>query len=152
MNAGDGGDASPLANARCTFYALDGSTPFRDNKGNPIETTTDANGHFFLPIPQDPSRPGFLKALEGYVVCNDQSNLIVSTYLNTKGLRSGPGNNNRPDGERLVGLKVNPATTVPRLIIEKLLAMGSGADPVAIQARFLNDAAGILPKAPTATT
>jgi hypothetical protein len=83
-------------------------------------------------------------------VCNDQSNLIVSTYLNTKGLRSGPGRNNRPDGERLVGLKVNPATTVPRLILDKLLTTGNGADPVAIQARFLKDVAGLLTQSPQA--
>jgi hypothetical protein len=148
-DAGDGGDASPLANARCTFYALDGRTPFKDNTGNPIEANTDANGHFVLPIPQDPANPGFLKTLEGFVVCNDLSNLIVSSYLNTKGLRSGPALR-KGDGERLVGLKVNPATTVPRLIFEKLLAANSSADRVAIQARFLNDAAGILTRSPQA--
>jgi hypothetical protein len=154
-DAGDGGDASPLAGAHCTLYALDGRTTFKNSKGNPIEANTDANGHFVLPIPKDPAKPGFLKALEGFVVCNDLSHLIVSTYLNTKGLRSGAGLNNRPDGERLRGLKVNPATTVPRLILENLRtadgkSWSPGTDPVAINERFRQDTAELLTQSPKA--
>jgi hypothetical protein len=154
-DAGDGGDASPLANAHCVFYALDGSE-LLDNKGNLIETTTDANGHFILPIPPDLQRPGFLIDREGFIECTskEKTNLIVSTYLNTKGLRSGPGLR-RGDGERLKVRAVNPATTVSRLILENLRTADGkkwspGADPVAIHRRLQNETDGQLASSPSA--
>jgi len=153
-DASDGGDGSPLAGVVCRLYKLDGATAILDNNGNVIQTFTYPTnvpppkkpGQFILPIPKDLNNAGYLRALEGFIECNDDDKRSVSIYLNTKGLRSGLGRNNRPDGERLLGLKVHPQATVSRLILDNLRIVegnnwSTGVDPVAVQARFLRQTA-----------
>ena len=126
---------------------LVGSNTFRDNEGNEIAADADANGQFLLRIPQDPGKPGFLKALEEFIECRDpaKDQLVTSIYLNTTGLRK---------RERLVGLKVNPAASVFKLIFNNLVAVDPSADAVAMQARLQKDVntAGLLTQSPTADT
>jgi hypothetical protein len=120
-------------------------TPFLDNQGNVIQDETDTNGAFLLPIPHDQANPDFVKVLEGFIECHppEKDNLGVSFYLNTKGLRR---------GERLVGLKVDPAASVSRQIFERLRVADRQADLVAINARLLADVNGLLTDSPRART
>lgn len=124
--------------------------PLTDNRGGLLRATTDTRGRFIMPLPQDTAKAGFLKVLEGFVECTSPTNstLVVSTYLNTQGLRSGPARQ-RGDGEQLRGLQVGPATTVSRLMLQHLPSLGT--DRVAIQARFLDDIAGLRTQSPVAT-
>jgi hypothetical protein len=133
-DAGDGGEASPLAGAICTFVDMNGA-PFADNTGQTIQTTADQNGKFLLRIPLDPNNPDFVMDLQGFIECRppDKPDLVVSTHLNTKGVRR---------GERLRGLKVDPTTTVSRPIMDGINATNAATDLVAIQARLLDDTAG----------
>jgi hypothetical protein len=142
-DASDGGELSPIAGAQCKVVGLDGGD-LRDNAGNVIliQADADVNGKFLLPIPHDPDNPDFVKALEGFIECHPpgKDTLVISTYLNTKGLRR---------GERLVDLQVDPTTTVNRPIFNGLNAANAATDLVAIHARLRDDIAGLETNSPS---
>ena len=143
-DAGDGGDASPLALAICSMLDLDGM-PVMDNDGNPIVRTADENGRFLLPIPEDRQNPGFLRPIEGFIECHPpgQIDLAVSTYFNARGMRS---------NERLRNLKVDPTTTLTRKIAESYRTAQASRDMVGIQARFLDDTSNLETGSPREAT
>jgi hypothetical protein len=139
-DAGDGGNASPLAGAMCRFVDING-TVFQDNDGNSITDVADGTGKYLLTLPVDPDNDAVLRALEGFVECHPpgKPDLVVSTYLNTRGLRR---------NERIRGIEVSPATTVCRSVIQKLQSANPTADLVAVDARFRNEVDGLGVQSP----
>jgi hypothetical protein len=140
----DGGDLSPLEEAACRLVDLNGNDMLVD--GLPVTTTTDSEGRFVFTIPVAPGLDTPAGELEeGFIECNPPDNplLTISTYFTTRGLRR---------GERLTGLTVQPATTVCRDVFNRLALEAPETDLVAVQARFMEDIAGLQTQSPTIAT
>jgi hypothetical protein len=84
--------------------------------GQPLRTRTDANGHYFLPIP--PAKPGF-------VTCTPRSNLALTTFVR-----------GRRRGETLRGQDVSPSSQVFAAFVLPQLAP---RDVPTVQDNFLFD-------------
>jgi len=90
---------------------------FPNGLGQPVSTTADAHGTYFLHNP--PGVPGFVR-------CHppDADNLVLTRFVRA-----------RRSGERLTGQDVTPATTVISRVVTQ--AIRAGLDPVPIQDALL---------------
>jgi hypothetical protein len=88
--------------------------------GQPLRTTTNANGTYFLPVP--PNTPGFVR-------CTAESNLAISTFVRA-----------RQVGETLTEQNVTPASHVFTAFIVPQLTF---QDIQAVENNFLADIGGL---------
>jgi hypothetical protein len=107
----DGGDNSPIPNARCGFYDLDGNQYATD--------TCDANGVYEIKIPLDE---------QGHIICSPSglSSLRLYTFVSTMGLEA---------GTVIEDESITPATTLAADIISH----DSPSDPTARKKQVLDD-------------
>ncbi len=112
---------APLVNAafagRQTALTAAFRRQFPNGLGQPVSTTADANGSYFLQNP--PGVPGFVR-------CHppDDDNLVLTRFVRA-----------RRSGEQLTGQDVTPATTVISRVVTQ--AIRAGLDPVPIQDALL---------------